>query len=274
MLLNHNPASTCLAIMTEYAAYFDDSGHPDDQAAVVVAGFIATEKNWLLFEREWQEILDREGMELFHMADFVNSRIWPQHKKDSILRRLVNTIQIRTIRPICHIVMMKAYKDVNDKYTLEECVGTPYALAGRTVAASINRWKNSNMEEGDRILAFFEDGTKHKGDFIDTMQRDKLPCPAFVGKKEAVPCQAADWLAWEMFQSVKTSIPKVSENLARMVKSLPDDDPDMAFYSEDDLLAMCQRFPGPVIKLRSELPKDAKFSFHSSPKKPRKRTIK
>jgi hypothetical protein len=50
--------------MTEYSAYFDDSGHPDDQEAVIVAGFISSEEQWLLFEREWQEILDREGMEM------------------------------------------------------------------------------------------------------------------------------------------------------------------------------------------------------------------
>ncbi|MGA2605825.1 MAG: hypothetical protein ABSH01_00025 [Terriglobia bacterium] len=56
--------------MTEYRAYFDDSGHPDDQEAVVVAGFIASEHDWFFFEREWQDILDREGMESFHMTDF------------------------------------------------------------------------------------------------------------------------------------------------------------------------------------------------------------
>jgi hypothetical protein len=42
-------------LMTEYAGYFDASGAPDDKPFVVVAGFIATEKQWLEFEQPWRE---------------------------------------------------------------------------------------------------------------------------------------------------------------------------------------------------------------------------
>jgi hypothetical protein len=113
------------AIMMEYAAYFDDSGHPDDQEAVIVAGFIASEHDWLLFEREWQGILDRDAMETFHMTDFEKSKVWPQPKKDAILRKLVSAIKIRTVKSISQAVLMKDYKLINEKWVFEETVGPP-----------------------------------------------------------------------------------------------------------------------------------------------------
>jgi hypothetical protein len=270
MLLNHDPSSAWIAIMTEYAAYFDDSGHPDDQEAVVVAGFIASEREWLLFEREWQEILDREGMESFHMTDFEKSTVWPQHKKDAILRRLVSTIKIRTIKSISQGVLMKDYKQINEIRALEETVGAPYALAGRTVAKSLNVWKENFAQPEDKLLVFFEDGTKHKGEFIDAMERDQLPCPAFVKKREATPLQAADWLAWEVFHAFKTK--EIRPSLKRLVGSLPLNDLDHGFFGVNALERLCKHKDAHV-PLRSELPPGTKIVHHSSPKKIRKRTI-
>jgi len=256
--------------MTEYAAYFDDSGHPNDQEAVVVAGFIAAAGQWLLFEREWNAILEREGMEIFHMTDFEHSKVWPQHKKEAILRRLVNTIQIRTKKSISHIVMMKDYKIVNDEYAFEECIGTPYALAGRTTAKSLNNWKRDHMQPEDNLLVFFEDGTKHRGNFMDALKRDGLSCPDFIKKAEATPLQASDWLAWEMFNAIKTG--GIRASLRKLVKSLPLDDPDMGTYTKQDLERMCKA-TDPQVPSRSNLAPDAHIAHHSSPNERRKRTI-
>ncbi len=272
MLLNHNPDATWVAMMAEYAAYFDDSGHPDDQAAVVVAGFIASEQQWLQFEQAWKEVLSKASIGIFHMADFRRDRTRPQHKKDTILRHLVNGIQEYTIRPFSHSVIMADYKKVNDLYPLEESVGSPYALAGRTVAKSLNIWKRDNMKEGDKLLVFFEDGTKHKGDFMDTMRRDGLPCPAFIDKTQAVPLQAADWLAWEMLRTEKTQ--KVDSLLRRLVKHFPEDDPGFGVYTKSDLIALCKNYPGGALPLRKALPRDTHIAHHSSPKKARRRTVR
>ena len=255
--------------MTEYAAYFDDSGHPDDQEAVVVAGFVASEDDWLLFEREWQEILDREGMEIFHMTDFEKSKIWPQHKKDALLSKLINTIKIRTVKSISQGVFMKDYKQINEQRAFEETIGTPYALAGRTVTKSLADWKRSFAPE-DKLLVFFEDGTKHKGDFIDAMERDQLPCPAFIKKCEATPLQAADLLAWETFNAFKTK--QVRPSWHKLVGDLPPESPDHGFFGIRALERICNHKDARV-PLRSALPPGTVIVHHSSPKKPRKRTI-
>jgi hypothetical protein len=270
ILLNHDPASTWIAIMTEYAAYFDDSGHPDDQEAVVVAGFIASERDWLLFEREWQEILDKDGIELFHMADFEKNKVWPQYKKDAILRRLVNAIKIRTVKSISQCVLMDAYRKINERYAFEESVGAPYALAGRTVAKSLNDWKKDFAEPGDKLLVFFEDGTKHKGEFMDAMQRDGLPCPVFLKKPEATPLQAADLLAWEMFNAFKTR--DIRPSLKKMLGSLPLESPDHGYFDVSTLERICKHKDAKV-PLRSSLAPGTVIVHHNSPKRHRRRTI-
>jgi hypothetical protein len=66
---------TWIAVMADYALYIDDSGHPDDQAFVVVAGFIATEKEWLDFDPAWKSALKDNGLaEPFHMTDFMRQK--------------------------------------------------------------------------------------------------------------------------------------------------------------------------------------------------------
>jgi hypothetical protein len=47
-----------------------------------------------------------------------------------------------------------------------------------------------------QIEYFFEDGAKHKGQLKWICERDGLPIPEFLQKKDRVPFQAADFIAW------------------------------------------------------------------------------
>ena len=61
--------------MTEYSLYLDDSGHPKNQPYVVVAGFIASESQWLSFETAWLATLAKYGLgAVFHMTDFFGKK--------------------------------------------------------------------------------------------------------------------------------------------------------------------------------------------------------
>jgi Protein of unknown function (DUF3800) len=254
-----------IAIMTEYAAYFDDSGHPDDRELVVVAGFIAKEEQWLIFEREWKAIIKPLGIRVFHMVDFESSAKWSRSEKDVILNKLISLIRTRTGFHISNAVLMNDYRKINGEYVLEEAIGTPYALTGRTVAKDINSWKRHYLKKHDHLLVFFEDGTKHKGDFMEAMKRDKLPCPAFVDKKEAVSVQAADLFAWEVCYGLTTNHERAT--LKRLL-SHPGKD---GLYDGEALESLVQRIHVP---LRAALPANVRLAYHSSPKRLRRRTIK
>ena len=251
----------------EYAAYFDDSGHPDDQDCLVVAGFVASEEQWRRFEETWRRILDPLKIDPFHMTEFEASTRWSRREKDEILYRLVRATTVRAQFYIAHVVNMSAYREINAEFAFEQEIGTPYALAGRTVARSLNEWKAAQPGTRDKLLVVFEDGTKHKGDLIDVMQRDGLPCPAFRKKHEGIPLQAADLLAWEVFNCV-TGVEMMRPSLDKLT-DIPGDEGE---YGKDALLEMCAHRE-PRISRYAELPKNTEIVFHTLKKKARRRTL-
>jgi hypothetical protein len=100
--------------MTEYALYLDDGGHPDDQPALVVAGYVASEEQWREFESKWRNALKRFGLsEPFHMTDFMSGTRLSPLRRDQILSALANIIKSSTARPFAAGMDMKAYKKVN-----------------------------------------------------------------------------------------------------------------------------------------------------------------
>jgi hypothetical protein len=252
--------------MTEFAAYFDDGGHPDDQIAVLVAGFISTEEQWLRFEKEWKRALEPFGIQEFHRTDFEASKKWSRDKKNKLRDDLLSIIKRRTQYHISHVVPMKEYRDINEQRAFEEMVGTPYALAGRTAARSINDWKRKYMKAEDKLVVLFEDGTKHKGDFMGAMKRDDLPCPRFIEK--VPPLEAADFLAWEILHALKNGY-EMTPILDYLLGRHPGDD---GIYQGNDLLKLATKIPVPP-PLRENLGPNSKLYHHSSPKNPRKRTI-
>jgi hypothetical protein len=54
-----------------FTAYYDESGSPEQRA--VVASFVASDEQWLEFERNWNDTLRQFGISLFHAVDFSQS---------------------------------------------------------------------------------------------------------------------------------------------------------------------------------------------------------
>jgi hypothetical protein len=266
VLLNHDPKLTRIAIVTEYAVYLDDSGHPSNQPYVIVAGFISTENKWLRFEPLWNAALSRWGLgPVFHMTEF-ERQFKGDRRKGAILDDLISIINDHTEVHFTCGVNMTGYKRVNDLYALEECIGAPYAIAARGVVRNIGLWTADHLKPGrDRLLTFIEDGTLHKGDMQDAFKRDSLPAPQCIPKDH--PClQPADMLSWEMLYFFK------HDGHRRSLKKL-------AFtrlgikgaFEEHNLRQNCQMLG---IPLRSTLAPGMKIVWNNAPKRPRRRTIK
>lgn len=252
--------------MVQYVAYFDDSGHPNDQDVVLVAGFVSTKEQWHLFERDWRQVLDPLGIDVFHMADFEGSPRWSRFQKDVTVERLARTVATRAQFLIAHVVPMAAYRTINEEYAFEQEIGAPYALAARTAARSLNEWK-ARQPGRDEVLLVFEHGSKHKGDFIEVMKRDGLPTPSFAAK-ECLPLQAADFLAWETFNRWKNPSGPMRWSLDKLL-DVPGDHSE---YTEQVLLEMCTSRGRPVSRY-SELPPNREIVFHSLMKRVRKRSV-
>jgi hypothetical protein len=78
----------------EFIVYFDDSGDPDSEKIVVVAGFVASNEQWFRFEREWKQLLESEGLVSFHMTDFMRND-WSVERKQRLLNRLTALLSAR-----------------------------------------------------------------------------------------------------------------------------------------------------------------------------------
>ena len=254
-------------MVQEYAAYFDDSGHPDSEKLVVVAGFVASKEQWLLFERDWEDLLRSEGLTALHMTDFMRND-WDKERKQYLLNRLTALLYIRTSKHFSETVLMDAYRTVNEKYAMEEVLGAPYALVGNNLSKKLRQWKAQHGGEDSKLLSIFEDGTKHKGDFIDAMARDALPCPIFAKKSEVTPLQGADLLAREIFTHLNmTKHSRLRPEFELLAKQPLDD----GTYGVKELEEACETANVP---LRSKIPSGVAFAHGRLPKKLRRRTIR
>jgi hypothetical protein len=118
---------------TTYTVYFDSSGTPDQDAAVVVAGFIAEDRQWFEFDRNWTDTLRLFGVSALHMREFAHSlgeyTTWKgdKDKRARFLKSLISHLTLRAMHSFVSSVIMKDYRDVDSKYQLHE-FSTPLAL--------------------------------------------------------------------------------------------------------------------------------------------------
>lgn len=259
--------------MTDHALYLDDGGHPDDQPFLVVAGFVATESQWLAFEPAWRETLSKLNLGTeFHMTDFMREK-YTEFKREKILSSLAAVIKSHTLRPFVCAVDMLAYKRVQEEFALEEAHGAPFALAGRTLAKELHFWQKENLGPDDKFLTFVEEGTKHYGDLEQVFKRDRLPLPNRV-PKSMPQVQPSDILAWEVFRFLRSGSPKrMRKNLDRMTRSIRKQQSFGGILYEKDLRNLCAET---LVHLRKHLPPGdpIRFGGGGEKKRPRRRTIR
>jgi hypothetical protein len=250
--------------MTEYAVYLDDSGHPADQPYVIAAGFLSTKEGWLALETEWRAALRKHEIgDAFHMTDFHGK--CAKKEEGKVLEDLTRITVKHTQATFSVIVEMEAYKKLNDLYALEECMGTPYAIAARTIAKGINQWKAKFYKTDDSLEVFVEAGTKHMGDMEEAFRRDHLPAPQKVPKSHTA-AQPCDLLAWEVLHMTKHNDRRRSLFNLINVPSLFE-----GIMRENNLMHAITEVNVP---LRAATPEGVQYVYGTSPKRIRKRTIK
>jgi hypothetical protein len=253
-----------VVVVTEYAVYLDDSGHPADQPYVIAAGFLSTKEGWLAFEREWKAVLRKHMIgDVFHMADFHGKRT--KREEGKVMEDLTRIIVRRAQAAFSVIVEMKAYRKVNELYPLEECIGTPYAIAARAVAKGINEWKAKFYKPEDSLRVFVEAGTKHMGDMEEAFRRDHLPVPQKIPKAHPA-VQPCDLFAWEVLHFSKHNDNRLSLFNLVSVPYLFE-----GIFREKNLMHAIAEVK---IPLRAAMPDGVQYVYGTSPKRTRKRTIK
>lgn len=199
-------------------AYFDESGTHGPSDRLVVAGFLSTVEQWQSFETEWNNALAEYGLPFFHMTDY-NARVglyadWTEEMRQARLGRLLDIIG-NTVIASYGVSLSKKTFESSFSPRAKRWVGSPYSFAALHcfLLASID----CDTIEGDVQAAYiFEDGAKGKGeilkayDFLTKIPNGKdvtrVLSLRFEDKRNFVPLQAADILAWELYRDYPNQV--------------------------------------------------------------------
>lgn len=119
-------------------------------------------------------------------------------ERDEVVQELLRIARKNTHKGFATSTLLDVWREANEIYQLKECHCTPYGLCGFFTMDKTIRYLLRRKEKFAARF-FFEDGDKHKGDFISLInqlvkRRPKLLAglkPNFE-KKSATPFQAAD----------------------------------------------------------------------------------
>jgi len=197
-----------ILILMPLTLYCDASGKKQE-GLNVVAGFLSTVDQWLLFEKEWAAVLKEFNVNYFHMREFAHSvdqfAGWKndEGKRRRFLTSLVQVIISKTKYWVGSCIILKDYDRVDTDFKLHEHFH-PYPLNGRTCIDMILKWQYVHNEVNTPIKYVFEDGDEHFAQLSDRIKERAGIRPIPETRLQASPLQAADFVAYEVFKAYRT----------------------------------------------------------------------
>src|SRR5690242_6081730 len=148
-----------------------DASGSKDHPALCVAGFVSNAQGWIDFTTEWNARLKSDGIEYFHMQEYLSAQEqfkgWDDKKKETVgaklLTDLVGIIKNHAFRKFGCTIIAAFLKNFSADNRVQFLVDKAYPLAGRYVAKHVADW--AAMERHPRLPELvFEDGDYGKGD--------------------------------------------------------------------------------------------------------------
>jgi hypothetical protein len=247
--------------------YFDASGTHDNldsqsrpSPSVSVAGYLATPKQWLQFDRDWKAILDGAGVPYFHATEFV-ARIgvykgWSEEKRDKFIKDLIQAIYNNVTYGVGMAVLRSDFDRVvaaipETKYIF----GSPYHFCSLMCFATGVDWARESKYD-ETIKYIFENGDEYKHQVLnahtkackDERVREFFRFRAgeltFDDGVKVRPLQAADFLAYELYREMQRKVypnpkyPYTRNSLMALLRVRG----EYKEYREDDLVGYVNDF--------------------------------
>lgn len=205
--------------MADLAGFFDDSGTHGDSRFVVVAGGVASLRQWDRLSKEWERTIGpwKLSRGYFHMADFVSGyndyHGWTPLEKCYRLRALV-----RIICEHVRVLVGNAVVQGDFNAALEICpssvIGTAYRFCAFLALPAVDHWRRRSPRRNP-VALIFERGNKLKneygqlltqlGDFDRTREKYGISHFDDATKQEWIPLQAADLIAYATYKCLAQS---------------------------------------------------------------------
>lgn len=186
-------------------AYFDESGTHDGAPVMTIAGYLFTSEQARKFSRDWAKDLVRMGLPFAHMTDCAlgfgdYERMTLEERVDSekllishIKRRSIFGYAIAAPKPSYELIMQGLNAHSIYTFLLQIAVLKVRDLAAERGVQQIAYFFESGHEfanEAHNYMNLLASIPKHKEYFLYAGH-------AFVDKRQALPLQAADMLAWQ-----------------------------------------------------------------------------
>ena len=173
-----------------------------------MAGYVSDARKWTKFETRWNQILRRENVACFHMTDFASKRKeyegWKPERRARFLNDLVECAWKYTNKAFSATVVLEDYHAADKKYCLHETLGQPYSVCGRSWVGHVKKWARKHGIK--QVVFVFESGDQDWGDLQRICREEEKIDPGFYSKKDFVPFQAADLIAWKSRHPIRQSL--------------------------------------------------------------------
>jgi hypothetical protein len=196
--------------MASYSAYFNESTG-NKSPILVVAGLLAADAHWALFESEWKAVLGEFGLTAFHMTDFATRRGefrgMDERLRQKLLKPLLEIIRSRAAHGFATAVHLEAFKEVF-KGNERNAIGSPYNLCALSCNLKVGEWAKKNYQI-EPIALFYDTGNRNSGEVSKTFHEHKtdsnnspyrLGSLTLADDQATVPLQAADITAYELWK--------------------------------------------------------------------------
>jgi hypothetical protein len=196
--------------MTALAAYLDDSGTHVGSGWVVVAGGVASIKQWSKLSRAWERAVTdwKLAKGYFRMTEFVNGfgdySAWSTELKATRLNQLVGIIG-ENVR----LLVGNAVNEADFNEAFRRCptakIGTAYRFCAFLALPAVNTWRERSARR-EPVAFIFESGNKLMNEYgqilaqigLYELSRVKFGIASVAeGQKRDMPAlQAADVIAY------------------------------------------------------------------------------
>lgn len=145
-----HPMSSRSRITAVIKAYFDESSDGRSKRVFAAGGYVATENNWLKFEKEWAR---RSGGAVFHLTDLLSGfgdfRGWSETRRFDLIRAMIDVLNGIDVKGFHTAILLKDFSEIfpaddND---------APYFMCFQECFNEAAIWAN---ELDDNVACFFD----------------------------------------------------------------------------------------------------------------------
>jgi len=230
-----------------FDVFLDDSGTHNESPFRVMGGFISDKEGCRALGESWREILDRYGIECFHMTDFENREKGFKHLSDfqrrSLLNELLATIRKNVRAGIAGAVPVVLYDKIIPP-SLKGKIDDPLTIAFRLCLLLSHAWAKECSSVDDALAHMVESrqGVGRLSDAFHEWQRSggrlrfKYKLESLnIFKKKVEALQAADLMAYESWKEMVNSQEK-KFNVRYPLKTLIEGIPCRLYDADEKLL--------------------------------------